>query len=176
MRLTELPNQKAISLDFLSGGGEMGERIRNFNWSQTSLGDPKNWQNSLKTCVRIMLTSPQPMFVWWGKELINIYNDAYRFVLGEKHPNALGTPGNIVWKEIWKEVGARAEIVFNKNEGTFDDALLLIMNRHGCDEETYFKFSYNPIPGDNGGTVGLFCVCTEETERIINERSLKTLQ
>src|SRR6188768_2554498 len=175
MSLTQLPNQKTISLDFLSGGGEMGERIRNFDWNQTSLGDPKFWQNSLKTCVRIMLTSPQPMFVWWGKELINIYNDAYRFVLGEKHP-ALGASGNIVWKEIWNEVGVRADIVFNKNEGTYDDALLLIMNRYGYDEETYFKFSYNPIPGDNGGTAGLFCVCTEETERIINERYLKTLQ
>src|SRR6187549_450980 len=175
MSLTDVPNQKTISLDFLSGGGEMGERIRNFDWSQTSLGDPKHWQNSLKTCVRILLTSPQPMFVWWGKEYINIYNNAYRFVLGEKHP-ALGASGNIVWKEIWNEVGARADIVFNKNEGTYDDALLLIMNRYGYDEETYFKFSYNPIPGDNGGTAGLFCVCTEETERIVNERYLKTLQ
>ena len=171
----ELTNQKTTSLDFLSGGGEMGERIRNFDWSKTSLGDPKHWQNSLKTCVRIMLTSPQPMFVWWGKELINIYNDAYRFILGEKHP-ALGASGKIVWKEIWDEVGARADIVFNKNEGTYDDALLLIMNRYGYDEETYFKFSYNPIPGDNGGTAGLFCACTEETERIVNERYLKTLQ
>jgi len=176
MSLTELPDHKTVSLDFLSGGGKMGELIRSFDWCSTPLGDPQYWQNSLKTCVRIMLTSPQPMFVWWGKELINIYNDAYRFVLGEKHPKALGSPGNIVWKEIWNEVGARADIVFNKNEGTFDDALLLIMNRHGFDEETYFKFSYNPIPGDNGGTEGLFCVCTEETERIINERSLKTLQ
>jgi PAS domain S-box-containing protein len=176
MSLTEPPNQRTItSLDFLSGGGEMGECIRNFDWSQTSLGDPKYWQNSLKTCVRILLTSPQPMFVWWGKEYINIYNNAYQFILGEKHP-ALGASGKIVWKEIWDEVGARADIVFNKNEGTYDDALLLIMNRYGYDEETYFKFSYNPIPGDNGGTAGLFCVCTEETERIINERYLKTLQ
>lgn len=172
----ELSKQKTVSLDFLSGGGEMGDRIRNFDWSKTPLGDPQDWQNSLKTCVRIMLTSPQPMFVWWGKEYINIYNDAYRFVLGEKHPNALGVSGDVVWKEIWNEVGARANIVFNKNEGTYDDALLLLMNRHGYDEETYFKFSYNPIPGDNGGTAGLFCVCTEETERIINDRSLKTLQ
>lgn len=172
----ELSDQKTVSLDFLSGGGEMGERIRNFNWGKTPLGDPQHWQNSLKTCVRIMLTSPQPMFVWWGKEYVNIYNDAYRFVLGEKHPNALGVSGNVVWKEIWNEVGTRANIVFNKNEGTYDDALLLLMNRHGYDEETYFKFSYNPIPGDHGGTAGLFCVCTEETERIINDRSLKTLQ
>jgi PAS domain S-box-containing protein len=176
MSLTESPNQRTTtSLDFLSGGGEMGERIRNFDWRQTSLGDPKNWQNSLKTCVRILLTSPQPMFVWWGKEYINIYNNAYQFILGEKHP-ALGASGDIVWKEIWDEVGVRADIVFKQNEGTYDDALLLVMNRYGYDEETYFKFSYNPIPGDNGGTAGLFCVCTEETERIINERYLKTLQ
>src|SRR5436190_1192712 len=175
MSLTESLKTRQTTLDFLSGGGEMGERIRNFNWSQTSLGNPEHWQNSLKTCVRILLTSPQPMFVWWGKDYVNIYNNAYKFILGEKHP-ALGASGNVVWKEIWNEVGARADIVFKKNEGTYDDALMLIMNRYGYDEETYFKFSYNPIPGDNGGTAGLFCVCTEETERIINERYLKTLQ
>ncbi|HEV8270002.1 MAG TPA: PAS domain S-box protein, partial [Chitinophagaceae bacterium] len=175
MSYPELTDKKTASLDFLSGGGEMGELIRNFDWNKTPLGDPQYWENSLKTCVRIMLTSPQPMFVWWGKEYINIYNNAYQFILGEKHP-ALGASGNIVWKEIWNEVGARADIVFKKNEGTYDDALLLIMNRYGYDEETYFKFSYNPIPGDNGGTAGLFCVCTEETDRIINERYLKTLQ
>jgi PAS domain S-box-containing protein len=175
MSYSELTDKKTASLDFLSGGGGMGELIRNFDWSKTPLGDPRYWPNSLKTCIRIILTSPQPMFVWWGKEYINIYNDAYQFILGEKHP-ALGASGNIVWKEIWDEVGARADIVFNKNEGTYDDALLLIMNRYGYDEETYFKFSYNPVPGDTGGTAGLFCACTEETERIINDRSLKSLQ
>ena len=168
-------NKLAIP-EFLSGGGEMGELIRSFDWSKTPLGEPEYWQQSLKTCVRILLTSPQPMFVWWGKNYINIYNDAYKFILGEKHPKALGRPGNETWKEIWNEVGARADIVFNKNEGTFDDGLLLIMNRYGYDEETYFKFSYNPIPGDNGGTAGLFCACTEETERIVSERQLNTLQ
>ena len=176
MSLTELPNQKIASLDFLSGGGEMGERIRNFDWSKTSIGEPSNWEQGLKTCIRIILTSPQPMFIWWGKDLVNIYNDAYRFVLGEKHPHALGVSGKRVWKEIWNEVGQLADIVFNNNEGTYNDALLLIMNRFGYDEETYFKFSYNPIPGDKGGTSGLFCACTEETKRLINERSLKTLQ
>lgn len=176
MSLTELPNQRAATLDFLSGGGEMGERIRNFDWSTTPLGPPATWEQSLKTCVRIMLTSPQPMFVWWGTHLINIYNDAYRYVLGEKHPHALGGRGDIIWKEIWDEVGKRAAIVFNKNEGTYDDGLLLIMNRFGFDEETYFKFSYNPIPGEHAVTAGLFCVCTEETTRIINERSLNTLR
>ena len=161
--------------EFLSGGGEMGEMIRSFDWTTTPLGEPQYWQQSLKTCVRILLTSPQPMFVWWGKNYINIYNDAYKFILGAKHPKALGRPGNETWKEIWNEVGTRADIVFSKNEGTFDDALLLIMNRHGYDEETYFKFSYNPVPGDNGGTAGLFCACTEETDRIISERRMNAL-
>ncbi|HRH59396.1 MAG TPA: PAS domain S-box protein, partial [Chitinophagaceae bacterium] len=172
--LTETQQEKPFS--FLQGGGEMGHRIRNFDWSKTPLGTPDTWDSSLKTCVRIMLTSPQPMFVWWGDELINIYNDAYRFVLGNKHPQMLGISGKIVWKEIWSELWKRAEIVFTKNEGTFDDALLLVMNRYGYDEETYFKFSYNPVPGDEGGTKGLFCACTEETQRIINERSLATLR
>src|SRR6478752_8548664 len=107
MSLTESPKQLSTTHDFLSGGGEMGERIRNFDWSQTSLGDPKNWQNSLKTCVRIMLTSPQPMFVWWGKELINIYNDAYQTIVRGKHPQALGQPAIEVWKEIWHQIQPR---------------------------------------------------------------------
>ncbi|WP_207509901.1 ATP-binding protein [Telluribacter humicola] len=162
---------------FLSGGGEMGQRIREYDWSTTPLGNPEQWPQSLKTCVRIMLTSPQPMFVWWGRDtLINIYNDAYRFVLGGKHPEMLGKSGRKAWAEIWDELWARAEIVFTRNEGTFDDALLLVMNRYGYEEETYFKFSYNPIPGDKGGTEGLFCVCTEETSRVITERSLTTLR
>ena len=73
-------------LNFLSGGGEMGERIRNFDWSKTPLGNPENWDSSLKTCVRIVLTSSQPMFIWWGDKLINIYNDACKGVLGRKVP------------------------------------------------------------------------------------------
>ncbi len=162
--------------EFLSGGGEMGEMIRSFDWTTTPLGEPQYWQQSLKTCVRILLTSVQPMFIWWGKQYVNIYNNAYIFALGAKHPYALGKPGYEVWKEIWNEISGRADVVFNRNEGTFDDAMLLIMNRYGYDEETYFKFSYNPIPGDNGGTAGLFGICADETDRIISERHLKTLK
>jgi len=154
----------------------MGKRIREYDWSSTSLGNPESWPHSLKTCVRIMLTSPQPMFVWWGADLINIYNDAYRYVMGGKHPKMLGWSGKDAWKEIWADLLPRVETVFERNEGTFDDALLLVMNRNGYDEETYFKFSYNPIPGPNGGTEGLFCACTDETDRIVNDRALETLR
>ena len=90
--------------EFLSGGGEMGERIRNFDWSATSLGPPEQWQQSLKTCVRIMLTSSQPIWIGWGKELIKLYNDPYKAIVGGKHPHALGQPASVVWKDIWKHI------------------------------------------------------------------------
>ena len=86
---------------FLAGGGEMGRRIRATDWSNSPLGPPSTWPKSLRTCVRIILTSQQPMFVWWGKELINLYNDAYKAIVGGKHPEALGQPASIVWEEIW---------------------------------------------------------------------------
>src|SRR5512138_1091426 len=100
MSLTELPNQKVAALDFLSGGGEMGERIRNFDWSKTSLGPPEFWEQSLKTCIRIMLTSSQPIWIGWGKDLIKLYNDPYKEIVGGKHPVALGQSARVVWKEI----------------------------------------------------------------------------
>src|SRR6266478_2459592 len=89
--------------EFLSGGGELGERMRAFDWSKTPLGSAGSWPQSLKTTVRIMLTSRQPMFVWWGDQLINLYNDAYKAILGGKHPEALGQPAHVVWDEIWNQ-------------------------------------------------------------------------
>jgi PAS domain S-box-containing protein len=165
-----------MKLEFLSGGGEMGERIRAFDWSTTPLGPPETWEQSLKTCVRIVLTSRQPMFVWWGKELINIYNDPYKAIAGGKHPVALGQPAAVVWKEIWNNIEPRAETAMRTNEGTYDEALLLIMERYGYAEETYYTFSYSPVPGDNGGTNGIICANTDDTQRIVNERALKTLR
>ena len=80
--------------DFLTGGGDMGKLIRSLDWSNTSLGTPDKWPQSLKTTVSIMLNSGYPMFIWWSSELINIYNDAYAPILGTKHPAALGQPAN----------------------------------------------------------------------------------
>src|SRR3954454_24613623 len=91
------------------GGGELGGRMRAFDWSRTRLGPVAAWPQSLKTCVRIILTSRQPMFVWWGDDLINLYNDAYKNIVGGKHPEALGQPAATVWREIWAdEVEPRA--------------------------------------------------------------------
>jgi len=158
------------------GDSEMTMLMRSFDWSQTSLGPVENWSQSLKTAVRIMITSRQPMFVWWGEELINLYNDAYRSILGGKHPEALGQPAAIVWQEIWEQVGPRAETALRQNQGTYDEALLLIMERNGYPEETYYTFSYSPVPDDDGSIGGIICANTEDTPRIIGERQLTLLK
>jgi PAS domain S-box-containing protein len=116
------------------------------------------------------------MFVWWGNELINLYNDAYRSILGGKHPTALGQPAKVVWREIWDQIAPRAESAMRANEGTYDESLLLIMERHGYREETYYTFSYSPVPNDMGATGGIICANTDNRERIIGERQMALLR
>ncbi|WP_165423064.1 ATP-binding protein [Ktedonosporobacter rubrisoli] len=169
-------SQPASALDFLAGGGEMGELIRAKDWSQTPLGPAESWPQSLKTVVRIMLTSRQPIWIGWGPELIKLYNDPYKAIVGGKHPQALGQPAAVVWREIWDAIGPRLQTAMNTNEGTYDEALLLLMERYGYPEETYYTFSYSPVPGDHGGVGGIICANTADTERILGERQLKLLQ
>ena len=158
------------------GGGEMGALMRAYDWSTTPLGPVEQWPQSLKTAARIILTSRYAMFVWWGRELVNLYNDPYRAFLGIKHPAALGKSARDVWSEIWDQIGPRTDAVLLRGESTFDEALLLLMERHGYLEETYFTFAYSPLPDDAGNVGGLFCAVTEETEQVIGERRLTLLR
>jgi len=168
-------DKPTIVPEFLSGGGEMGERIRQFDWSATPLGPLHTWPQSLRTCMRIMLTSRQPIWIGWGKELIKLYNDPYKAIVGGKHPWALGKPASVVWKDIWRDIDPMLRQVMEKDEGTYVESQLLIMERNGYPEETYYTFSYTPIPGDDGNTAGMICANTDDTDRIISERQLKTL-
>jgi PAS domain S-box-containing protein len=161
--------------EFLQGGGELGQQIREYDWSKTSLGPVETWPQSLRTCIRIMLTSRQPIWIGWGKELIKFYNDPYKAIVGGKHPWALGKPASVVWKDIWKDIEPMLRQVMEKDEGTYVESQLLIMERNGYPEETYYTFSYTPIPGDDGKTAGMFCANTDDTDRITSERQLKTL-
>jgi len=154
----------------LADGGELGERMRSMDWTRTPLGPVESWPQSLRTCVRIVLTSRQPMFVWWSEQLINLYNDAYISILGGKHPAALGRPAPEVWREIWPDVASRAARAMVENEGSFDEALLLIMERNGYREETYYTFSCCPVPGDAGGPGGILGANTSETQWMFGER------
>jgi len=154
----------------------MGALMRAKAWSTTPLGPPQTWPQSLTTAVRIILQSRYPMFIWWGKELTDLYNDPYAPFLGKKHPAALGRPAYEAWSDIWEQIGPRVEAVIERGESTYDERLLLMMNRHDYLEETYFTFSYSPLPNDDGGIGGLFCAVTEETERVLGERRLRLLR
>ena len=100
----------------------MGQRIRDYDWSATSLGPIAGWPQNLRTCLRIMLTSRQPIWIGWGKELIKLYNDPYRAIVGGKHPDALGAPASVVWKAIWREIGPMLQTVMEKDEGTYAES------------------------------------------------------
>jgi signal transduction histidine kinase len=154
----------------------MARRMREFDWSRNPLGNPLDWPQTLKTSVRIILTARQPMFVWWGTQLITLYNDGYAAFLWSKHPQALGEPASAVWPEIWDVVEPRVEFAMRQDEGTYDEAFFLIMHRKGYPEEVYATFSYSPIADDHGKFGGILCPVTEETERIIGERHLALLR
>ncbi len=155
----------------------MGQLVRAFDWSKTPLGAIEEWPQSLKTIVRTLLTSRFAMWMSWGQELTFLYNDDYaRMTLGKKHPWALGKPSQVVWKEIWDDIGPRIRRVLDTGEATWDEALLLFLERSGYREETYHTFSYSPLFGDDSKVAGLLCVVTEETDRVIGERRLRTLR
>ena len=158
-------------------GGALAKLVHDFDWTKTSLGSLEQWPQSLKTIVGAMLTSRFPMWMSWGPELSFLYNDAYaKMTLGKKHPWALGKPSQKVWEEIWDDIGPRIRKVLDTGEATWDEALLLFLERSGYREETYHTFSYSPLTGDDGKAAGHLCVVTEETDRVIGERRLKTLR
>ena len=154
---------------------EMGRRFRLTDWSATPLGPVEQWPQSLRIAVSICLNSRFPMFVWWGSALVNIYNDAYIPVLGKRHPQAFGRPARDFWNDIWNVLGPQVDEVMLHGRPTWNERELLVMERNGFAEETYFTWSYSPIHDESGRVGGLFCACTEETPRVIVERERDAL-
>ena len=165
------PTAKAQAI----AGSDMAAAISGFDWGATALGPPDHWPQALKSTVRLMLGSRYPMFVWWGPELIALYNDAYIDVLGQRHPWALGRSARETWADIWPVVGPQADEVMQHGRATWNDRVLLEMERKGFAEETYFTFSYSPCFDDDGAVGGVFCTCTEETSRVLAARRLQSL-
>jgi PAS domain S-box-containing protein len=168
--------QRADTIDLFAGDGEMSRLMQAHDWSATSLGPVEDWPQGLKTAVRIMLGSRYPMFIWWGRQLVNLYNDGYRPMLGQRHPAALGQPAAVIWSEIWDTIGPQTDAVLYEGRATWNEERLLILERNGYPEEAYFTFSYSPVPGDDGGVGGIFCALTEDTQRILGQRRLRTLR
>jgi PAS domain S-box-containing protein len=157
------------------GDSAMAQRVRALDWTRTPLGPIAQWPQSLKIALGICLNSRFPMFVWWGPTFINIYNDAYAPILGKRHPHALGRPAVESWSEIWDIVGPQAEDVIHRAKATWNERVLLVMQRHGYTEDTYFTWSYSPIRDDAGTVVGLFCACTEDTAHVRAEAQRDSL-
>jgi signal transduction histidine kinase len=164
------------NVTFLAGGGEMGARMRAFDWSRTPLGAPEHWPQSLKTIVRVLLDSRYAMWMLWGPDLTFFCNDAYLPTLGIKGTWALGSRSDKVWEEIWGDIGPRISQVLKRGQATWDEGLLLFLERSGYSEETYHTFSYGPVYNDENRIAGMLCVVTEVTERVIGERRLQLLR
>ena len=163
------------AVDLLKGG-DMRALVGALDWSQTPLGPSSRWPPSLRSAVEIMLTSRYPMLVWWGPRLIQFYNDAYMPVMGKRHPSGLGKPAPEVWSEAWPTVGPLADAVMTEGVSTWSERLEMVMTRNGYPEEVYMTFSYSPILDESGRIGGLFCACTEETQRVLSDRRLRTLR
>ena len=163
----------AADLTFLSGGGEMGALMRAHDWSSSSLGDPADWPQALRTAVRLILNTRHPMYIWWGRELACLYNDAYRQSIGpERHPGSLGRPGREVWDEIWDIIGPQIEQVMTGRGATWHENALVPITRNGRREEVYWTYSYSPIDDEAAahGVGGVLVVCTETTQAVMAER------
>ena len=153
----------------------MSALMRAHDWDATPLGSPDQWPDGLKASLRLMLLSRFEMWLGWGDDLIFFYNDAYIPTLGSKHPTALGQPMSRVWKEVFEDVKDRILSVMRDGVATWDEQLLLLLERNGYPEETYHTFSYSPLIGEVGTVEGLMCVVSEETDRVISERRIKQL-
>lgn len=176
MRTNDANALLASSQDFLAGGGEMAPRMRSLEWSSTRLGPVEHWPQSLRTSISICLASRFPIVLYWGPEYVVLYNDAYRSILGSKHPEALGTRCAECWAEIWPTIGPMLDRVVTEGESTWSDDLLLPLKRFGYSEECYFSFSFSPIRIETGAIGGVFTAVIETTARLIAERRLNTLR
>jgi signal transduction histidine kinase/FixJ family two-component response regulator len=158
--------------------GEMESTIGGFDWAQTPLGPVDGWSPALRMMVRILLANRFPLLLWWGPEYVSIYNDAYRPVLGAKHPWALGRPVAEVWQEIWPVLQPLIDTPFRGGPATWNDDILLEINRHGFIEETHFTIAYSPVPDETapGGIGGVLATVHEITGKVVAERRVAVLR
>jgi signal transduction histidine kinase len=165
MQMTDVPAPIDAGKSLIHGIGEMADRTRAFDWSRSSLGPIERWPEALLTTVNTILASRNPMFLWWGAELIQFYNDAYRpSIRADKHPSALGQPGRQCWPEIWSIIGPQIAAVMEKGEATWHEDQLVPILRNGRLEDVYWTYGYSPVRERSGTICGTLVVCTETTE------------
>jgi len=170
------PSHGGLSSSRIVGDGEMSELVRGFDWEKTPLGPVETWSDTLVTTVNLLLASRHPMFLWWGPDLIQFYNDGYRpSIRADKHPAALGLRGRECWPEIWHIIGPQIEDVMSRGNSTWNTNQLVPINRNGKLEEVYWTYSYSPVMDKDGTVQGTLVVCSETTEQVLSERRLRAL-
>jgi len=162
-----------VPIHFLTGGGEIGTLVRAYDWSKSPLGPPDSWPQSLRVTVRLVLNTRHPMFIWWGPELIQFYNDAYRETMGpERHPSGLGGRGRECWDEIWDIIGPQIDFVMAGKGSTWDVERLVPVTRHGRREDVWWTYSYSPIDLE-GRVGGVLVVCNDVTAQHLAKVALE---
>jgi PAS domain-containing protein len=154
------------------GPGEMRALCRAFDWASTPLGPSAAWPQSLRTTTSMLLASRNPMFLWWGPELIQIYNDAYRPSFGAegRHPRALGMRGRECWTDIWPVIGPQIEQVMSGGESTWHEDQYIPIERNGRLEDVWWTYSYSPVRDESGRIAATLVVCQETTKRVVSQR------
>ncbi|MFD2936880.1 sensor histidine kinase [Spirosoma flavum] len=172
-----MQTQPLLPLQILVGEGEMGDLTRAFDWANSPVGPIESWPQSLRTIVSMILSSKFPMFLWWGDDLIQFYNDAYRPSLGNhgKHPNALGQRGEECWPEIWPTIKPLIDQVLAGGEATWSENQLIPIYRNGRLEDVYWTFSYTPVLNELNQVSGVLVVCQETTGMVTREESRQQL-
>ena len=164
------PRRQAADADLLfSGPGEMRALCRGLDWAATPLGPTEGWTQSLRTIARTLLGSRNPMFLFWGPELVQLYNDAYRPSLGGggRHPRALGMRGREFWTDIWDTIGPQIEQVMTTAVPTWHEDQYLPIERNGRLEDVWWTYSYSPAYDDDGSVGGTLVICQETTPRVL---------
>ncbi len=154
----------------------MADLVLGNDWSRTPIGPIGNWPESLRVAIDLCLNSRFPMHVWWGPELIYVYNDAHIPVLGNRHPEALGKPAAKVWAEVWPLLAPQVEAVMLRGESTWNERAYVEIERNGFREDAWFTWSYSPVRDDAGRISGLMCIATEDTGRVLAERERDRLE
>jgi PAS domain S-box-containing protein len=168
------PQQNGLpELEFLAGGGEMGELIRSHRWSETPLGDPATWPQSLRSAVSMCTNARAVSAIYWGPEFRLIYNDGYKPFLDCRHPAALGQPMAELWPTLWQTLKASAQGVLDTGEGFVAENQRPLMERGNGVEETFWYYSFAPIRGESGAVDGIFLTALDTTGQALAERSLR---
>jgi len=171
-------DRTAAAPAFLAGGGEMGALMRAFDWSKTPIGPVESWSPTLRTMVSFLLANGFPLLLWWGPHYASIYNDAYRPILGAKHPRSIGQPVRECWSEIWHVLKPLIDAPFHGGPATWMEDLELEIQRSDFAEETHFTVAYSPVPDETAprGIGGVLATVHEITEKVIGERRIVALR